>query len=268
MTPRTLILAGCVLLLLAVPPLTALLGQPYYIDLVRRVMIFGIAAVSLNLILGYGGLVSFGHAAYLGVGGYAVGIFAYYGVHNGWLQWLVAILASALVALAIGAISLRTRGIYFIMITLAFTQMLYYLGVSLEEFGGDDGMAINRSEFVAPIDFWNELQFYYVVLGTLALCLYLCHRIVHSRFGMALQGTRSNSRRMEAIGFATYRYRLVGFAIAGVRTGREGQRPDFHVPPGHLYDRIKPCGHTRYVGTSRIHRQTASGATADWQLSR
>ena len=131
MRARTLILAACVLLLAAVPPLATLLGQPYYIDLLRRVMIFAIAAASLNLILGYGGLVSFGQAAYLGVGGYAVGILAFYGVHNGWLQWAVAIAASALVALLIGAISVRTRGIYFIMITLAFTQMLYYLGISV-----------------------------------------------------------------------------------------------------------------------------------------
>ncbi|MDH4096507.1 MAG: branched-chain amino acid ABC transporter permease, partial [Betaproteobacteria bacterium] len=125
MRARTLILGACVLLLLAVPLLATLLKQPYYIDLVRRVMIFAIAAASLNLILGYGGLVSFGHAAYLGVGGYSVGILAFYGIHNGWLQWTLAILGSALVALVIGAISVRTRGIYFIMITLAFTQMLY-----------------------------------------------------------------------------------------------------------------------------------------------
>src|SRR6185503_3250613 len=129
MKPRLLLWMVAVAVLVALPPLAIALGQTYYIDLVRRVLILSLAAISLNLILGYGGLVSFGHAAYLGIGAYSVGIMAFYGV---------AIGASALVALAIGAVSIRTSGIYFIMITLAFTQMLYYLGISLAEFGGDD----------------------------------------------------------------------------------------------------------------------------------
>src|SRR6187399_3230813 len=132
LTSRTWVLLGALALLAAVPPAAAYFDAPFYLDLLRRVMIFAIAAVSLNLILGYGGMVSFGHAAYLGIGAYAVGIFAHYGVTNGYLQWLVAI----------GAISIRTSGIYFIMITLAFTQMLYYLGISIEEYGGDDGMRL------------------------------------------------------------------------------------------------------------------------------
>ena len=136
-------------LLLALPPLMLLIKQPFYIDLVRRIMILAIAAVSLNLILGYGGLVSFGHAAYLGIGAYAVGILGFYGIANGWLHILAAMAASALVALAIGAVSIRTSGVYFIMITLAFTQMLYYLGISLAEFGGDDGMRLKtRSQLI------------------------------------------------------------------------------------------------------------------------
>jgi branched-chain amino acid transport system permease protein len=121
-----------ILILLALPPLVLALGHPFYLDLARRIMILAIAAISLNLILGYGGLVSFGHAAYLGIGAYAVGILGFYGLTNGWLQWAVAIGASALVALAIGAVSIRTSGIYFILITLGFTQMLYYIGISLE----------------------------------------------------------------------------------------------------------------------------------------
>ena len=149
---RVVFWAGVIVLLVLLPPVVAALKQPFYLDLMRRVMIFAIAAVSLNLILGYGGMVSFGHAAYLGIGGYAVGILAFYGVHSGWLQWPLAIGASALAALAIGAVSIRTSGIYFIMITLAFTQMLYYLGVSLEVFGGDDGMRIKtRSRSISPI---------------------------------------------------------------------------------------------------------------------
>jgi branched-chain amino acid transport system permease protein len=223
MRARTLILGSCVLLLLAVPPLATLLGQLYYIDLLRRVMIFAIAAVSLNLILGYGGLVSFGHAAYLGVGGYSVGILAFYGVHNGWLQWAVAIGASALVALVIGAISVRTRGIYFIMITLAFTQMLYYLGISLEEYGGDDGMRLaGRTQFIGLLDLRDPQSFYYFVLAILAASMYLVHRLVNSRFGMVLRAAKSNEGRTRAIGFSPYPYRLVAFVIAGAMCGIAG----------------------------------------------
>jgi branched-chain amino acid transport system permease protein len=223
MRARTLILGACVLLLLAVPALAMLLEQPYYIDLVRRVMIFGIAAASLNLILGYGGLVSFGHAAYLGVGGYAVGILAFYGVHNGWLQWAVAIGASALVALAIGAISVRTRGIYFIMITLAFTQMLYYLGISVEEYGGDDGLRVKvKSQFSGLIDLNDPVAFYYLVLALLLACIYLVHRLVHSRFGTVLRAARSNEARTRAIGFSPYPYQLAAFVIAGSLCGLAG----------------------------------------------
>ena len=134
MKARIILWAGAIVVLAALPPLMTAIGETFYIDLVRRIMILAIAAVSLNLILGYGGLVSFGHAAYLGIGAYAVGILAFYGITSGWLQWAVAIGASALVALAIGAVSIRTSGIYFIMITLAFTQMLYYLGISVAEF--------------------------------------------------------------------------------------------------------------------------------------
>jgi branched-chain amino acid transport system permease protein len=223
MKARALILAGCALLLLAVPPLTALLGQPYYTDLVRRVMIFGIAATSLNLILGYGGLVSFGHAAYLGVGGYAVGIFAFYGVYNGWLQWLVAIAASALAALAIGAISLRTRGIYFIMITLAFSQMLYYLGISVAEYGGDDGMRLKvKSQFSGLVDLGDPVAFYYVVLALLLASIYLVHRLVNSRFGLVIRAAKSNEPRTRAIGFSPYPYQLAAFVISGALCGLAG----------------------------------------------
>ena len=211
------------LLLLAVPPLATLLGQPYYIDLLRRVMVFAIAAVSLNLILGYGGLVSFGHAAYLGVGGYSVGILAFYGIHSGWLQWSVAIAASALVALVIGAISVRTRGIYFIMITLAFTQMLYYLGVSVEEYGGDDGMRLKvKSKFSGLIDLNDPVAFYYLVLALLLAATYLVHRLVNSRFGLVLRATKSNEARSRAIGFSPYPYQLVAFVISGALCGLAG----------------------------------------------
>jgi len=223
MIARNWIVVVLLALLAAVPPLAAWLDQPFYLDLLRRVMIFAIAAISLNLILGYGGLVSFGHAAYLGIGAYAVGVLAFYGVHNGWLQWGVAIGASALVALAIGAVSVRTSGIYFIMITLAFTQMLYYLGISIEEYGGDDGMRLpSRSQFSGLIDLNDATSFYYLVLALLALSIWLVQRLVNSRFGRVIQAARSNEARTRAIGISPYLYRLAAFVISGAMCGLAG----------------------------------------------
>jgi branched-chain amino acid transport system permease protein len=211
-----------VVLLAALPPVASALGQPFYIDLVRRVLILAIAATSLNLILGYGGLVSFGHAAYLGIGAYAVGILAFYGVTSGWLQWAAAIAASALVALAIGAVSIRTSGVYFIMITLAFTQMLYYLGISLEVLGGDDGMRLKAKSAFPLVDLRDPVQFYYIALALLLLCIYLVFKITNSRFGMALRAGKSNDARSRAIGFSLYPYRLAAFVIAGAMCGLSG----------------------------------------------
>src|SRR5687768_10730512 len=183
MKTRIILWAGAIVVLAALPPLMTAIGETFYIDLVRRIMILAIAAVSLNLILGYGGLVSFGHAAYLGIGAYAVGILAFYGVTSGWLQWAAAIAGSAVVAAAIGAISIRTSGLYFIMITLAFTQMLYYLGISLEEFGGDDGMRLKaKSQFPGLIDLANPVAFYYLVLVLMLLAVFVTYKIVNSRF--------------------------------------------------------------------------------------
>ncbi|HZQ73196.1 MAG TPA: branched-chain amino acid ABC transporter permease [Burkholderiales bacterium] len=219
--------------LLALPQAAIALNQAFYVDLVRRAMILAIAAASLNLILGYGGLVSFGHAAYLGLGGYAVGILAFHGITLGWVQWPVAIAASALVAAAIGAISIRTSGVYFIMITLAFTQMLYYLAVSLDMYGGDDGLRLRTpSGFSGLVDLGNGLAFYYLVLGVLLLSLFTIHRIVHSRFGLVLRAAKSNDARTRAIGFSPYPYRLAAFVIAGAICGLAGA----------LY-----ANHTRYI---------------------
>jgi branched-chain amino acid transport system permease protein len=144
-------------------------------------------------------------------------------VQNGFVQWGLAIVASALVALAIGAVSIRTSGVYFIMITLAFTQMLYYLGISIEEYGGDDGMRLAaRSQFGGLVDLRDGVTFYYVVLGVLALCLLLGHRFVNARFGMVLRAARSNEARARAIGFSPYRYKLAAFVIAGAMCGVAG----------------------------------------------
>ncbi|MEW6690871.1 MAG: branched-chain amino acid ABC transporter permease [Pseudomonadota bacterium] len=225
MSPRLRIALAAVglLALAAVPLLAELFSQPYYVDQFRRIMIFAIAALSLNLILGYGGMISFGHAAYLGVGGYAVGILAHYGITDGLLQWGLAVAASGAVALLIGAVAIRTSGIYFIMITLAFTQMLYYLGVSIEEFGGDDGMRLAvKSQFGGLVDLNNGIAFYYVVFAILCGALYLAHRVVNSRFGRVIQAARSNEARTRAIGFSPYPYRLAAFVIAGAIGGLAG----------------------------------------------
>ncbi|OGA20256.1 MAG: ABC transporter permease [Betaproteobacteria bacterium RIFCSPLOWO2_02_FULL_63_19] len=232
------VLAGLALLAL-VPPVAGMLNQPFYIDLLRRVMILAIAAVSLDLILGYGGMVSFGHAAYLGIGSYSVAVMAFYGIHSGPLQWLVAIGASALVALAIGSVSIRTSGIYFIMITLAFTQMLYFLGISVDEYGGDDGMGLKRlSQFGNLIDLGDPVAFYYLVLAILVLTLVIVHRLVHSRFGMVIRAAKSNEARTRAIGFSPYAYRLVAFVIAGAICGLAGA----------LY-----VNHTKYLSPHIMH---------------
>jgi branched-chain amino acid transport system permease protein len=220
---RAIVLVAGGVLLALVPPVAALTNQPFYLDLFRRMMIFAIAAVSLDLILGYGGMVSFGHAAYLGIGAYAVGIPAFHGVDNGLIQWGLAIVASALVAMVIGAISLRTSGAAFIMITLAFAQMLYYLGISLETYGGDNGMRLAaRSRFGALIDLRQPTVFYYVVLAILVLVLALGSRLVGSRFGMVIRAAKSNEARARAIGFSPFRYKLTAFAIAGAVGGLAG----------------------------------------------
>ena len=221
--PRVVALAAVLLALAAVPVVADAMSQPFYVDLFRRIMIFAIAAVSLDLILGYGGMVSFGHAAYLGIGAYAVGVLAHHGILNGYVQWAVAVLASMLVALAIGAVSIRTSGVYFIMITLAFTQMLYYLGISIEEYGGDDGMRLTvKSQFAGLIDLGNSTVFYYLVFAVLVASLYLGHRVVNARFGMVIRAARTNDPRARAIGFSPYPYKLVAFVIAGGMCGIAG----------------------------------------------
>jgi branched-chain amino acid transport system permease protein len=223
LTPRNALVAGVIAILALVPIYAAASGNTFMISLFTRIIILAIAAVSLNLIMGFGGMVSFGHAAYLGIGGYAVGILAREGVNSGLLQWPLAVAASALFAVTVGVLSLRTRGVYFIMITLAFAQMVYYVAIGLDRYGGDDGMTIyKRSQFGTVIDLSNKTVFYYLCLALLLASIYLVWRLVHSRFGMVIQGARSNERRMRAIGFPTYRYKLVCFVFAGMLCGLAG----------------------------------------------
>jgi branched-chain amino acid transport system permease protein len=214
---------GLLAALALLPLYASLTGDEFAMTLFTRVIIMAIAAVSLDLIMGYGGMVSFGHAAYLGIGGYAVGILWKEGIVSGFVQWPVAICVSALFALAVGALSLRTRGVYFIMITLAFAQMIYYAALGLDRYGGDDGMTIRqRSQFGSLIDLNNRTLFYYLCFALLLVSIYLVSRLVNSHFGLVVQGARSNERRMRAIGFPVFRYKLVCFTIAGALCGLAG----------------------------------------------
>jgi branched-chain amino acid transport system permease protein len=223
LTPRTIAVAVVIAMLALVPVYAHLVGNLFVLSLFTRIVILAIAAVSLNLIMGFGGMVSCGHAAYIGIGGDVVGILAHEGVASGFVQWPLAILLSAIFALGIGALSLRTRGVYFIMITLAFAQMIYYVAVALDRYGGDDGLTIyRRSQFAGLVDLANKTVFYYVCLALLLGCVYLVWRLVNSRFGLVIQGSRSNDRRMNAIGFPTFRYRLTAFVIAGAICGLSG----------------------------------------------
>jgi branched-chain amino acid transport system permease protein len=173
-TPRNIMVLALLLLLALVPVYCAATGNYFLMSLFTRILILAMAAVSLNLIMGFGGMVSFGHAAYLGIGGYAVGILAKEGINSGFIQWPVALIASGLFALGVGALSLRTRGVYFIMITLAFAQMVYYVAIGLDRYGGDDGLTIyKRSRFFDPIDLSNRTQFYYACFALLLLAVYV-----------------------------------------------------------------------------------------------
>jgi branched-chain amino acid transport system permease protein len=196
----------------------------FYTRLVTRMMIMALAAISLDLILGYGGMVSFGHAAFLGLGSYASGVLAFYGVQSGFLAWPAAIVTAALAALVIGALSLRTRGVYFIMITLAFAQMLFYFFVSMRIWGRDEGMPLKggRNTFAGLIDISDHVVFYYLALVVLVAIAYALLKLVNAPFGYALRGAADNERRARAIGFPTYRYKLAAFVIAGGIAGLSG----------------------------------------------
>lgn len=220
--PLSPIACAVLLALLAAFPLAAeALDQGFYIGVASRLLIFALAATSLNLILGFGGMVSLGHAAYFGAGAYTVGILMQHGMLSGWIALPLALGIGALLALVIGAISLRTRGVYFIMITLAFAQMIYYLIISLRDYGGDDGMSLyQRSDF--GFDLSSDTAFYYLVLAVFVVCFLLVARLVNSRFGRVVQAIRENEGRMEAIGYPVFRYKLVCFAIGGALAALAG----------------------------------------------
>lgn len=209
---------------LALVPFLAVFGaESYLLSQVTRVMIFAIAALSLDLILGYGALVSFGHAAFLGLGGYAVGILAAHGHNEMMIQLPLALAISAVFAMITGALSLRTKGVYFIMITLAFGQMAFFLAVSLAAYGGDDGMTLPGRSRIFGMDLLKSDRALYALVFVLLLGVYcLCRSIVVSRFGRVIRGARENPQRMAAIGFPLFRYQLVGYVVAGTLCGLAG----------------------------------------------
>ncbi len=205
------------------PLLSPVLGGTYLLLVGERVMIFAIAALSLELLVGVGGLVSFGHAAFLGIGAYAAGILASHGLGTLILALPAALAASALFALATGAIAVRTRGVYFIMITLAFGQMAFFVATSLAPYGGDDGLTWpTRTLVVGTRMLKSEATFFYVILVLLAATYLLIGRLIASRFGRVLRGLTDNEMRMQAIGFAPYPYRLTAYVIAGAICGLAG----------------------------------------------
>ncbi|NYT24670.1 branched-chain amino acid ABC transporter ATP-binding protein/permease [Alcaligenaceae bacterium] len=198
------------------------MDNAFMLALMSRIVILAIAAVALNLVLGYGGMVSFGHALFLGLGVYSAAIPAFHGVHNGFAHLLIALAACGLTGLVTGAIALRTQGIAFIMITLAFAQMFYFVFVSLSPYGGDDGLRLAAGSRLGGASLADAAPLYAVSLAVLFAALYATRRLAASRFGMALRGSRVNDRRMRALGFPTFRYRLAAYVISAMLCGVAG----------------------------------------------
>lgn len=225
------------LLLLVVPAYALITDEPFTITLATRAVILALAGVGLNLALGQGGLVSFGHAAFFGMGGYAMGILASHaqnytpilespflieGTNSMPVIWLVAVIASALLALLIGALSLRTSGVYFIMVTLAFGQMFYYFTISWPAYGGEDGLSIYVRNQFPGLNTLDPIQFYGICFMLLCAVLFLVDRLNKSPFGLALNGAHQNEERARTVGINVYRLRLVAFVISGAITGLAG----------------------------------------------
>ncbi|HEY7666312.1 MAG TPA: branched-chain amino acid ABC transporter permease [Xanthobacteraceae bacterium] len=235
---RGALLVVLLALAIALPPYFGI----YYVRFATQIAIYGMAALSVDLLLGYSGLITFGQAALFGVGAYAAGMLTVYGVTEAFVVWPCAILVSMLAAGAIGALSLRTRGFQFIMVTLAFAQMAYYFAQSLRNWGGDDGFTVPQRDHLGPLALTDHTTFYYVVLALLVLVALFAHRIVRSQFGRVIRGIRDNERRVAAIGFPPYPYKLVIFVIAGGIAGLAG---------------ALMANHAKFV----------SPATMSWQLS-
>ena len=203
------------------PIYTHFADLPFWNDVAMRIMLLGMAAMGLNLVLGYGGMVSFGHAAFIGIGAYCAGISQFYGITNGWAHVGFSIVICGFAGLLIGYLALRTSGIYFIMITLAFAQMLFFLFVSLEAYGGDDGMSIDRADF-GFIDLYDPLRLYFLIWVCLVIVGLVLMLIVRSRFGVTLRAIKSNESRVEAMGLSPLRFKMVGYVISAIICGIAG----------------------------------------------
>ena len=208
--------------LLALPAVLTSFDQAFYIGFATRVLIFALAASSLNLVLGFGGMVSLGHAAFLGAGAYAAAICQQAGINEALIAFPAAMAAAGLLALLVGAISLRTRGVYFIMITLAFAQMAYYLFVSARAWGGDDGLPLNGRMQFAGIPMSDDQTLYFVAFSAFTAAMLLFGRLADARFGRTLQAIRENETRMAALGYPVFRYRLLAFVLGGAFAGLAG----------------------------------------------
>jgi len=207
---------------LALVPLFAH-GAGYALNLFERVMVFAIAALGLDLILGFGGMLSFGQAVFMGLGAYATGILAFHGYGDALLAIPASIILAALFAYITGAICLRTRGVYFIMITLAFSQMAFFIASSLAPYGGDDGLTLQARTTLLGFPFIaREIDVYYVTFACLAGTYLICRSIVSSRFGRVLRGAKENPGRMASLGYDVFRYRLAAYVIAGAIGGLSG----------------------------------------------
>jgi branched-chain amino acid transport system permease protein len=232
-------LSGWLLLIAIVALITVpVFGDVFYTRLATRILIFGLIAIGLNLIVGYTGLVSFGHAAFVGLGAYTVAILRFHGIESGFLAWPAAIGVAAVAALLIGAVALRTSGVYFIMITLAFAQMIFYLATGLERYGGDDGIRMKSVNSFGLITAQNPTVFAFIVSALFLLTLYASWRLVRSRFGRTLRGIKDNERRMQSVGYNTYAYKLTAFTLAGASAGLGGAlnaNLNAHVSPGMLH---------------------------------
>ncbi|MCK9917449.1 branched-chain amino acid ABC transporter permease [Microbacteriaceae bacterium K1510] len=207
--------------------------MPFLIRLFLRVVIFATAAVALNIVLGFGGLISLMHATFFGIGAYTVAVLAYHdfnaeslfglpGTSNLAISLPCGVLAAVVFAVLTGGAALRTSGAYFIMITLAFNQMLYYFLVALQKYGGDDGLQILSTPTVGRIELSDRVTIYYLALATLAVVVLLVMRLVDSRFGMVLRGSAQNERRVIVLGIPTLPYKIVALAISGAITGAAG----------------------------------------------
>jgi branched-chain amino acid transport system permease protein len=221
---RAAILPVAIFAVFAAVPLVAFAaGGSYLLSLFTLVMIFAIAALALDLVVGYGGLVSFGHAAFVGLGAYAVGILAAHGVTDALVALPAAVLLAAAFAYATGVVCLRTRGVYFIMITLAFGQMAFFTASSLAPYGGDDGLTVHQRSLVAGFALLrDERTFYYVAFACLLGAYLLCRAIVGSRFGRVFRGARGNPTRMMAMGYNVYRFQHAAYTISGAIGGLSG----------------------------------------------